>query len=303
MKITAYIQRLLHGNPKTKNIALVLGGGGARGLAHIGAIEVLEERGYHITSISGSSIGALIGGFYAAGKLSQLKEIAMHLNKKQIISLMDFSPGLDHIASGDKLMDLMSEILGDEPIEDLPIKFCCCASDVITGTEKVFREGKLRTAIRASISIPCFFKPVSIGNHIYVDGSIHNTLPLNRVERKDNDILVAVNVSAPDSKPFTTYLSKKLSTGNDTEKTFLSKLPFSKIKFSANYMNMMLRIARISIQNNTQMAMEITPPDICTNLPMDEYSIFDFDKAMQIYLYGKEEMGKELDRYEAKHQK
>ena len=176
-KIIEAIRGMFPGRHRGKDVALVLGGGGARGIAHIGAIEVLEERGYHITSVAGTSMGALVGGLYAAGQLDELKCRILNLDRKQMVSIMDVSLGLDHIASGRHLMRLINSLIGDVMMEDLPIPFCCCATDVVGGREHVFRSGRLSTAIRSSISIPCVFKPVSKDGHIYVDGSVHNTLP------------------------------------------------------------------------------------------------------------------------------
>ncbi len=294
MNITEYIRKLLLSPQKTKDVALVLSGGGARGYAHIGAIEVLEQRGYRITSVAGTSIGTLVGGVYAAGKLEWIKQKACEMNKKEVLSLMDISLGLDHVASGEKLMTLLDEVVGDRMIETLPVKFCCCATDVVSGKEKVFREGLLKSAIRASISIPCFFKPVSDGEHIYVDGSVQNTLPLDRVERSDWDLLVAVNVNAPDEGAFDAYLKSD----NETEQSLLGWLPFMKYKFSANYMNMAMRVTRLSIQKNIQMAMRLTPPDVCVSMPMDRFGLFDFDKASDIIQYGRDEMSRQLDAFE-----
>ncbi len=282
---------------KTKDVALVLSGGGARGYAHIGAIDCLQDRGYRITSIAGTSMGALVGGLFAAGKLQETKDKILRTNKKEILSLIDISIGLDHVASGDRLMGLLDELIGDVLIEALPIPFCCCASDVVSGKEKVFADGLLKHAIRASISIPCFFKPVSDGDHIYVDGSVHNTLPLDRVRRQRGDLLVAVNVSAPDNQPFSTYLQPHRAQ-TEAEDSILHKLPFLKFQFSENYMTMALRVARLSVQNNTQMAIRLTPPDICANVPMNQFSLFDFDKGSEIIQYGYDEMSRQLDVYE-----
>jgi len=282
----------------TKDVALVLGGGGARGYAHIGAIEALESHGYHIKSISGNSMGALIGGLYAAGKLQEVKQAVDGLNRKTILKLFNISLGLDHIANGEKLMVLLDELIGDTRIEDLPIKFCCNASDVVSGKEFVFHKGLLKDAIRASISIPCIFKPVQMGEHIFVDGSVHNTLPLDLVERGEDDLLVAVNVSAPDDEPFQAYLKKYGEPENGMDKSIWNMIPFLKSGFSANYMNMALRVAKMSVQNNTQMALKITPPDIYVEVPMNKFSLFDFDKGAEIIPYGHEIMEKALKERE-----
>lgn len=319
-------------------VALVLGGGGARGLAHLGAIEALQAQGFRITSVAGTSMGALVGGLFAAGKINEAKNIAERLTRRRVLRMMDISPGLDHIATGGRFMQLLDSLIGDVRIEDLPIPFCCSASDVVSGQEVVFRSGPLSTAIRASISIPGFFKPVTLDNRILVDGSLHNTLPLDRVQRHPGDLLIAVNVSAPDDKPFPTRLKQDNLTADrpfgtylkqnspkadasfgahfkqnnhQTDTSFSShkqhdarassmfsslwhRLPllrvFLKTELSTNYMNMALRVAQISIQNNTQMAMRLTPPDLCLNLPMSTFGLFDFDKAPEIINQGHQQM-------------
>lgn len=279
-----------------KNIALVLGGGGARGYAHIGAIEVLLENGYNITSIAGTSMGALVGGLYAAGKIKELKETSEAINRKKMFKIFNLSLGKNHLTNGNNLMEIIDDIIGDVEIENLPIDFCCCATDIVTGKEKVFRDGSLKTAIRASISIPCVFKPVTDSYHIYIDGSIHNTLPLDRVKRHEGDILVAVNVSAPDSHPYTSYLEHTSDTDDDSIKSIWKKF-FNHNEVSANYFNIMQRVAKISIQNNTQMAMRLTPPDICAEIPMDSFNILEFNKATEIIAMGREAMKQALQRY------
>lgn len=270
--LTDCILNLL-GKGRPRNVALVLGGGGARGFAHIGAIEVLLERGYNITSVAGTSMGALVGGLYAAGKLREMKRIVLGLNRKKIISLIGLSPGLDHIATGDRLKEIIDRMTGGVRIEQLPIDFCCSASDVATGEERVFRTGLLSEAVRASVSIPGFFAPVREGNHIYVDGSVHNTLPLDRVTRHKGDLLAAVNVSAPD--------------------THVSHAP-------KNYAGMLLRVAQVSIQHSTQMAMRLTPPDICADIPMDSFGLLEFERAREIISLGRKVMTEQLDLWESR---
>jgi len=163
-----------------KNVALVLSSGGARGLAHIGAIEELERRGYCITSIAGCSMGALIGAMYAAGKLAEVKEWMVQLDKKKILSLVDFSFSLNHLVKGEKVMDALKEIVPDVNIEDLPIPYAAVATDWNSGKEVVFKKGSLYEAVRSSISIPLFFNPVRKGEMLLVDGGLVNGLPLNR---------------------------------------------------------------------------------------------------------------------------
>lgn len=181
-----------------KEVALVLSSGGPRGFAYIGAIEELERRGYSITSIAGTSIGSLIGGIHAAGRLNELKAWLYDLDSWKVFTLMDLSIGKNHLLKGDKLIHAIKQIVPEIDIEDLRIPFKAVATDLYTGEEVVFDSGSLFQAIRASISIPSLFRPVRYGYRTLVDGGIVNTLPLNRVDRTGNDIVVAFNVNDVD---------------------------------------------------------------------------------------------------------
>ncbi|MDE5787282.1 MAG: patatin-like phospholipase family protein, partial [Bacteroidaceae bacterium] len=178
-----------------KDVALVLSSGSARGLAHIGVIEELEARGYRITSVAGCSMGALVGGIYAAGKLKEYREWMKGINRRQMLELVDFSLSLNHLVKGERIIEAIMKIVPDIDIENLPIPYCAIATDWAAGEEIVFRKGSLFQAIRASISLPSFFNPVRRDNMILIDGGITNPLPLNRVERKEGDLLVGADVS------------------------------------------------------------------------------------------------------------
>ena len=164
-----------------KDVALVLSSGGARGLAHIGAIEELLERGYNIRSIAGTSMGALVAGMYATGHLDRFKEWMETIDRKKIFSLTDFSLSFDHLVKGRRIITALKEIVPDVRIEDLPIPYAAVATDWESGHEVVFTQGSLYDAIRASISLPAFLSPVKTGNKTLIDGGITNPLPLNRV--------------------------------------------------------------------------------------------------------------------------
>ncbi len=178
-----------------KDVALVLSSGGPRGFAYIGAIEELESRGYRITSIAGTSIGSLIGGMYASGKLPEVKDFLFSLNAWKVFSLMDISISRNHLVKGDKVIEALQEIVPDVNIENLNIPFKAIATDLFTGEEVIFDHGDLFKAVRASISIPSLFRPVKMGMRTLIDGGIANTMPLNRVDRSGHDIMVAFNVN------------------------------------------------------------------------------------------------------------
>lgn len=183
---------------KNKDVALALSSGGPRGWAYIGAIEELESRGYNITSIAGTSIGSLIGGIYAAGKLAEVKEWLFSLDAWKVFSLMDISISMNHLVKGDKVMEALKEIVPDIDIEHLNIPYRAVAADLYTGEEVVFDRGPLFDAVRASISIPSLFRPVKYGFRTLVDGGIVNTMPIDKVVRNGQDILVAFDVNDVD---------------------------------------------------------------------------------------------------------
>lgn len=189
-----------------KNVALVLSSGGPRGFAYIGAIEELQSRGYTITSVSGCSVGSLVGGVFAAGKLEEFKHWLFSLDNFKVMSLMDLSISKSYLVKGEKVINAIKEVVPDVMIEDMAIPYVAVASDLYTGEQVIFREGKLFDAIRASISIPSMFKPVKYGHRTLVDGGIVNTLPLDLVRRSGDDILVGFDVNDVDTGSINDYL-------------------------------------------------------------------------------------------------
>lgn len=177
------------------NVALVLSSGGPRGFAYIGAIEELLDRGYSITSVAGTSIGSLIGGMYAAGKLPEIKEWLFSLGVWKVFSLMDLAISKNHLVNGDRVIEAMKEIVPEISIEDLKFFNDAAATEIYTGEEVIFDKGDLYKAIRASISIPSLFRPVKYGYRTLIDGGIANTMPMDRVDRTEGDIMVAINVN------------------------------------------------------------------------------------------------------------
>ena len=192
-----------------KRVSLALSSGGPRGFAYIGAIEELVARGYDIGSVAGTSIGSLVGGIYAAGKLEEFKEWLFALDAWKVFTLMDLSIGKNHLVKGERIIEAMMEIVPDVNIESLPIPFRAVATDLYTGEEVVFDRGKLFEAIRASISIPSLFRPVKHGLTTLVDGCIANCLPLDRVVRSEGDILVAFDVNDVDVAEIRSILARE----------------------------------------------------------------------------------------------
>lgn len=283
-----------------KKIALVLSGGGARGLAHIGAIETLESHGYEITSIAGCSMGALIGGMYAAGKLPEVKDWVLALDRRKVLSLVDFSLSLTHLVKGDRMMEALKEIVPDVNIEDLPIPYTAVATDWNSGKEVIFDHGSLYDAIRASISIPLFLNPVRREDMLLVDGGLVNSLPLNRVVRHSGDLLFGINVSTHDYQG-------ELLMQQFVERKLLSKsMPAAVMNrimkhfegININYVTLLMRTIAIMLEQNTRQQILISRPDLVVQVPMKRYGVFDFDKAAAILQIGKHKTSRALRRFE-----
>ncbi len=184
-----------------KRVALVLGSGGARGYAHIGVIEELEARGYEIGCIAGCSMGAVVGGIYAAGKLHEYREWIESLDYLDVLRLLDVSFRLGAIR-GEKIFGKIRELLGDINIEDLRIPYTAVATDLTNQQEIWFQEGCLHQAMRASAAIPSLFTPVIQGNRMLVDGGLLNPLPIVPVVASHCDLIIAVNLSATNQKQY-----------------------------------------------------------------------------------------------------
>lgn len=307
-----------------KRVALVLGSGGARGLAHIGAIEALEERGYTITSVAGCSMGSIIAGMYAAGQLKEAKEWFLKVDMQFIWRMIDFnllSP--NSIVKGKRIIEELQKVVPDRPMENLKIPCAIVASDMINTEEVVFRKGSLFEAIRASISIPLFFEPVQIGQRLLIDGGILNPLPLHLVPRTEGDILVAMDISGKDSmvlqpKPEPLNMEGKLAELTSRGISVSQKLEeqirqlgkkvdkiradrANNLQRKIGFYGMLDRMSDMQIQQNTLLSLRLTPPDVHAVMRQYAYNTFDFDRADQIIADGKRIMNEALDRYEAQH--
>ena len=183
-------------NKNYKTVSLALGSGGARGYAHIGVIEELEKKGYKIESIAGSSIGALIGGLYAVGKLDEFKKWVLELGYYDVFKLLKLSSVQGALINADEVFNKVAIMIGDVNIENLPIKYIAVATDIDARKEVFFTKGKLIDAIRASIAIPTIFTSVIKDEMILVDGGVLNPLPINAIINDDTDIKIVVNLDA-----------------------------------------------------------------------------------------------------------
>ena len=283
-----------------KNVALVLSSGGARGLAHIGAIEELESRWYHITSIAGCSMGALIGGVYAAGKLEEFREWMKTVDRKKMLELTDFSLSLNHIVKGSRIIEAIMEFVPDMLIEDLPIPYCAVATDMKAGREVVFRNGSLFDAIRASISLPSFYEPVHRDGMVLIDGGVTNPIPLNRVVRHEGDILVGIDVSGHDYQAQSALqeeMAEKRRQSKSLSQQILNKLIPDNMEF--NYYTMLSRVSSLMIRQNSILMAQLMKPDILVDIQMIRYGGFDYDTSEKLIAIGRQKMSQVLNNLSA----
>jgi NTE family protein len=195
----------IHRKDKTssggKTVSLVLGSGGARGLAHIGVIEELERRGYRIAAVAGSSMGALVGGIHALGELNTYSDWVRGLNQADVVRLLDWSLSGGGMIRGDKLIRKLKDLVGEKDIEDLPIPYTAVAVDIERGREVWISDGSLFDAIRASIAIPAVFAPHRYRGRALVDGGLLNPVPVAPTLRTLTDLTVVVDVNGPVTEP------------------------------------------------------------------------------------------------------
>ena len=290
-----------------KTISLVLSSGGARGLAHIGAIYCLEEEGYDIRYISGTSMGALVGGIYAAGKLKDYEVWVRALRRKDMVQLLDFGWGHGSLFKGERIIDVLKDLIGEHSIEDLPIGFTAVAADLKSKREVLFNKGPLFSAIRASIAMPLVFSPVVAENQVLVDGGILNPLPITPTLNNGTDLTVAVDVNGTDDDILHNRThsegmdSKEINVADDDEDNKLSKiislfvenlLPASNTSDKKD--NGILDTA-IESMDTMQVSiaryeMSICSPDVTVQIPRNVANFFEFERANELIDTGYEQM-------------
>ncbi|HAS40493.1 MAG TPA: phospholipase [Microscillaceae bacterium] len=286
-----------------KKVALVLSGGGARGIAHIGVIEELEKQGFEITSIAGTSMGSLVGGVYALGKMKDYADWMKTLDKRKVFQLVDFTLSMHGIVKGDKVLNKMKEFIPDMRIEDLEIAYSATAFDLTTNKEVVFTSGSIYEAIRASISIPTVFTPVYKEESVLVDGGVVNNIPLNNVKRLPNqeDLLIAVDVNADLPVPAEFLALKKNNAAEQKResvyqkrvKEFRERLPKlslptnTKSNNRLNYFELINRTIGAMINQNSYHVMQDYPPDLLINVSHVACGTFDFFKAEEMIEMGR----------------
>ena len=293
-------------------VSLVLASGGARGIAHIGVIEELERQNFEIKSISGTSMGAIVGGIYAAGHLQEYKKWLLKLDKLDVFRLMDFTISSHGFIKGMRIFEEIEPFLGDLLIEDLPIPFSAVAVDLLKQEEVIFQSGKLKDALRASVSIPNVLEPYKLDGKILVDGGILNPIPLNRVKRSKNDLLIAVDLNELDNTQ--AHLKRKQKIHKKKKKEIYALL--KRIEFKEQwerlfpkeeqkeqkigYFDIMDSSFDIMQNQISKFSIEKYPPDILVSISKTVCGTFDFHLANELIEFGKEKFNQALIQYDKK---
>ncbi len=303
------------GTKHSLSVALVLSSGGARGLAHIGVIHELVSRGYRIHAIAGSSMGALVGGLYAVGKLEEYEHWILGFDKLDILRMIDFTLSDEGFIKGERVFEQMRKLdmIPDIRIEDLPISFTAVAVDILRNKERVFTSGSLLHAIRASIAIPLVFTPVHENGGVLVDGGVLSPLPLDYVEREPEDILVAVDLNAPipynppspPGEPSATNqrfraLLKKWDEMFGHKNPFRTKEEIPEATDEKiGYFDLIMRSVQLMQHRLTTYALTRTPPDVLIQISKDCATVFEFYRAKELIEYGRAVCADALNRFEA----
>lgn len=272
---------------KQKRVSLVLGSGGARGMAHIGVIRWLEEHNYKIESISGCSMGALVGGFYAAGKLDVFTKWIIEVDGIDLLKLLDLK-GSGGLVSGEKIVAKMQELLGCYClIEDLPINFTAVATDIDAEKEIWISEGLMLDAIRASTSLPLFFAPYLINGRSLVDGGTLNPVPIAPTFHDSTDMTIAVNLGGEMLPKFDVQRIEENQTYYSKIKKYFSKMSLPESIVEEDGMYAVANKSFESMQSTiARMKLSAYPPDVEIVIPKNLCDTFDFDKVEEVIEYG-----------------
>ncbi len=291
-------------NPK--EISLVLSGGGARGIAHIGVINYMERNGYKIKNIGGTSMGSIVGGIYAEGKLKEFEEYLLKLDAKKMIQLLDFSVSSPGLIKGEKILKEMKQFLPIKQIEKTPVPYFCVATDLNEQKEVVWRQGDILQAIHSSFAIPFIFTPVIIEDKLLVDGGVMNNIPINHIDRELLTIAVCANASIPmdeELKKISQAPEKKYESQKNTINKYLNKVlrlfydENEEEKKKPGYYEILDNTLHILIENNSKNIIKRYPPDILVNLPREIAGTFDFLKAEELIKAGEYIAEKAIKEY------
>lgn len=279
----------------TKKVSLALSSGGARGLAHIGVIRELEDQGIEIAEISGSSMGAVVGGIYAAGHLDAYEEWMCNLDRSGVFKLLDFTLSANGFIKGERVFEEIKKFAPEIEIENLRIPFRAVAVDVRNHQEVVLDSGDLYTAMRASVAIPTVLKPLEINGKLLVDGGVTNPIPLSALRNK-NTIRIAVNLNANNAYDQPEAFNQKKQQTDAKQHSMLQRLfqnamnewfSTSKEHEGFNYLQLLNNSFDMMQERLTEAVLKLHKPEVLINISKHACNTFDFYKAEELIAYGR----------------
>lgn len=285
---------------------MVLGSGGARGLAHIGVIEQLTRNGFEIKAIAGSSIGALIGGIYTMGKLDVFTHWVTALQRSDVIRMLDLSFGRNGLIKGDRIIAVLKSLIGDANIEDLPIQFTAVATDFEDEKEVWFTHGPLFDAIRASIAIPTIFTPHKYRGRQFLDGSLVNPIPIAPTLSDDTDLTIAVYLSGrpaagikvnpahpEDENHQRVNRQQRIAQFVDDLMHLLERQP----EDTLGMLDIIVKSMNIMESTLAQAQLKTYSPDIVIEIPKNVCSFYEFHRARELIEIGRQRTEAVLTQY------
>lgn len=293
-----------------KTVSLVLGSGGARGLAQIGVIQELEARNYEISEIAGASMGAVIGGIYASGHLPEFTKWITNLDKYGVYNLMDFTLSVQGFIKGDRVFNEIKKFVTASQIEDLNIPFRAVAVDIVKNEQHIFSSGDLFTAIRASVAIPSVLTPVYLGGSIFIDGGVMNPLPLNLIEKREGKRIVAVDLNCQQLsyQPIRHQKDARQKEIEQEQSRWKSKLGKVWADFFAsnkdektkrhNYYDILNLSFDLMTSQLTSNMLAVHQPEVLVSIARNSGSTFDFFRGQELIDYGRSQACVALDDWE-----
>lgn len=286
--------------PRRPTVALALGAGGARGgLAHIGAIEEIEAQGYRIVAIAGTSMGALIGGIHAMGKLDVYRDWVCTLARFDVFKLLDWSMSGGGLLKGEKIIGALRELIGDVCIEQLPIPFTAVATDLDREREVWLTNGSLFDAVRASIAIPTVFRPYVIDGRRLVDGALLNPLPVTPLIPSSADYLFAVSMDGPTRVAATAPVPPEFDPVGEgvpagrphrLSERFGRRLAHSEGKpRERSALDLLNQSMELMQANLSRLRLEACGPDLLIQLPRNVATAYQFYRARKLIERGREQ--------------
>ena len=279
-----------------QTVSLVLGSGGARGFAHIGVIEYLTANGFDIRAIAGTSMGALVGGIYATGKLDLYRDWVTTLDRGDVIRLLDLSFGNNGLIKGERIINTLLNMIGNANIEDLAIKFTAIATDIDDGSEIRLSDGPLFNAIRASIGIPSVFTPYRYRGKLLVDGSLVNPVPVSTTLDDNTDLTIAVNLNGP-KRHRKTSATVEPGKANETDRSRQKLTGFiddirqhlsSRQQHTLGLFDIITRSMNIMEDTIARWQLSSHKPDIVIEIPRDACSFYEFYRAREMIETGQD---------------